>query len=169
MIKRFKKFNESSGSNPYADQINKLNSEIDMLKKEIEKKKTEIAKLESAYGDEGFSTESTLIDELKRNGVTQIYVLGENDNDLVGSPFNRTNLADVSYFEFINPVGIRIGVTMEFHMYGWTIFADVIVDKKTTIPIVSMELSKARLKTFTNDIMSVTDAWVRTRLRKMKK
>jgi len=167
MIQKFEKFNEDSGFNPYADQINKITSEIDVLKKEIEKKEKEIKKLESSYGDEKFSSASTLIDELKRNGVNQIYKFGENDNDLVGSPFNRTNLADVSYFEFINPDGIRIGVTIEFHMYGWTIFADVIVDEKTTIPIVSMKLDKARTKSFANDLLSVTKAWVRSKKRKM--
>ena len=169
MIKKFEKFNESSGFNPYADQINKLTSEIGMLNKEIKKKEDEIKKLESASGDKEFSTENTLIEELKRNGITQIYTSDENERDLIGSPFTRTNSADSSYFEFINPEGIRIGVTFAFETYGWRIIADVVLDEKNIIPIVSMELSSARLKTFTNDIMSVTDAWVRAKIRKMKK
>lgn len=169
LIKRFQKFNESTDFNPYVDQIKKINSEIDMLKKQIEKKETEIKKLESAYGDKEFSNDSTIIDELKRNGITQIYTSDENERDLIGSPFTRTNSADSSYFEFINPEGIRIGVTFAFETYGWNIFADVIIDQKRIIPIVSMEMSKARTKTFVNDILSVTNAWVRAKERKIQK
>jgi hypothetical protein len=169
MIKKFEKFNESSGFNPYADQIDKLASEIDMLKKEIEKKEDEIKKLESASGDKEFSTVNTLIEELKRNGITQIYNFDEKSNDVIGNPFSRTNSGDNDYIEFINPSGIRIGVTFAYEPYGWRIIADVVLDEKNIIPIVSRELSSARLKTFTNDIMSITDAWVRAKIRKMKK
>jgi hypothetical protein len=169
MIHRFEKFNESSDFNPYVDQIKKINSEINMLKKQIEEKEIEIKKLESAYGDKEFSNESTIIDELKRNGITQIYTFDENEPDLIGSPFTRTNSADSSYFEFINPEGIRIGVTFAFETYGWNIFADVVLDHKRTIPILSMEMSKARTKTFINDILSVTNAWVRAKERKIQK
>lgn len=169
MIQRFKKFNEGSDFNPYIDQINKINSEIDMLKKEIEKKEIEIKKLESAYGDKEFSNDTTIIDELKRNGIDQIYTFDDNESDLIGSPFTRTNSADSSYFEFVNPEGIRIGVTFAFETYGWRIFADVILDHKRVIPILSMDLSKARTKSFVNAILSVTNAWVRSQSRKMQK
>lgn len=169
MIKKFQKFNESSGFNAYADQINKLTSEISMLKKEIDKKEEEIKKLESASGDKEFSTVNTLIEELKRNGITQIYNFDEKSNDVIGSPFTRTNAGGSDYIEFINPSGIRIGVTFADEPYGTRIIADVVLDEENIIPIVSMQLSSARLKTFTNDIMSITDAWVRAKIRKMKK
>jgi len=91
MIQKFEKFNEDSGFNPYADQINKITSEIDVLKKEIEKKEKEIKKLDAPNKglklrtNSGQTTATKIgINSAKFNNIATLDGDGQNDpNDIL--------------------------------------------------------------------------------------
>lgn len=164
MIKKFENFiNESSTDwKSYEDNVKKINDDIMYLKNQIKSKETELGKLNSLYGNKGFSDESELIKELEKEGVKEFYTA---PNEFVGNPYS--NLPENTYFEFINPNGIRIGVTFEYGYVKWSVYSNVVIGTDKVVLISSIEnknITSSDLvekREFINKMLSINSSWVR--------
>lgn len=164
MIKKFENFiNESSTDwKSYEDSFKKINDDIMYLKKQIKSKETELEKLNTLYGNKGFSDESELIKELEKEGIKEFYT---SPNEFVGNPY--TSLPENTYFEFINPNGVRIGVTFEYGYVGWSIYANVVMGSDEVVLISSIKNSNitamdlVKKRGLINKMLSINSSWVK--------
>jgi hypothetical protein len=157
MITKFKKFNESSDWGTSWSEIKRLNAEIDQLKSEIKKKEKEIDSINRSSRNVTLHNPEELIAELKKYGVTE-FILSDNE---VKVPRDGHRSWEADYFEFINPNGVRIGVTFEFAEYSSDMYAAAITNNGKRVHITKSPIGFEGVKSFATKLIEITPDWIK--------
>jgi hypothetical protein len=158
MITKFKKFNESSDWGTSWSEIKRLKAEIDQLKSEIKEKEKEIDSINRSSRNVKLRNPEELIAELKKYGITE-FILSDNEVKVPRDGSNRS--WDADYFEFINPNGVRIGVTFEFGEYSLDMYADAITNNGKIVNITKSYIGSEGVKSFAIQLIEITPDWLK--------